>query len=530
MATSAVRDRIIVPVVVNPAPLGINLNNDNGWIAVSSIAQTSQLKNKVIVGDWIERINYTHVKGLKPCEVVDILQDCKDNGSPFTIFFLRRKKDPPASAGSNAMTRASDVELITPPAKRLKETSGNQPVAKLPAAVTVAPTPQVTVTAQAEGTENRRVASRLPAVATATPTPPQSTTATQFGSRNQHVSVLPAAVTAATMPPAESAASQPPQPSYMKATELRQVLSNDKKTRPRPYVKETLVRAYELHVASRMMQDMLEKDENAKKNACLVEHYTETIQTMQKESQDILAIPEELLHTWEFNLLKLIKYIIATNEPSVSRCKTDSSLNKWMQKQRGRRNSLDAGNKDSLGKGGLKTLHFDIAILDRLGFVWKARDTKYFDDYFQEISAFKQEHGHVRVPRILPDSNLGEWVHRMRNEYDEFNHGKKVPSLNPERIDMLNELGFIWKIRHGRPKKGDARFRLRRRGDAGTSAEKQDEKQSTEETSADARDSRGGNNTTEPDAPAQENAAQAQAGTKRDNTDLNERVSTSTWL
>lgn len=38
-------------------------------------------------------------------------------------------------------------------------------------------------------------------------------------------------------------------------------------------------------------------------------------------------------------------------------------------------------------------------------------------------------------------------------------------SLNPERIAAMDELGFVWKIRHGRPKKGDARFRLRRKGD-----------------------------------------------------------------
>jgi len=40
--------------------------------------------------------------------------------------------------------------------------------------------------------------------------------------------------------------------------------------------------------------------------------------------------------------------------------------------------------------------------------------------------------------------------------------GKEVFNLNVERIAELDAPGMVWKVRYGRPKKGDDRYRLRR--------------------------------------------------------------------
>lgn len=481
-AASAVQDRVIVPVVADPAALGIILaGTESGFTEVRSIEATSQLKDAVVVGDYVDRINDTPVRGLKTNVIGYILKECIENNSQFTICFLRKQQGAAAATSSKETTRAVESELITPPAKRLKETPVN---------------PQETL---------------VPAVATATPTPQaKATTTPQTCSR------------------------------HVKAIELRQLISDDRTSRSRPYVKETLARAYELHISSRMMKEMLEKDENAKKNACLVEHFEETIRNMQKESQAILDIPEDLFHAWELHFLHLIKYTINTGETSVKKCKGDDKLNKWMQVQRQKRNRLENGNKEGLGKRGVQALQEEIAVLNRIGFAWKGRETKSFDDYFLELQAYKEMHGNVKVPKLLPDSNLGEWVSRMRREYDDFSKGMKVAALNPERIAALNELGMIWKIRHGRPRKGDARFRLRRKSASGSDISgKEDAEERVigdspvmQEAASVGRDEAKGKlrASEAATAAAASSATQGSSISERDVTDLDREISGSTWL
>jgi len=56
---------------------------------------------------------------------------------------------------------------------------------------------------------------------------------------------------------------------------------------------------------------------------------------------------------------------------------------------------------------------------------------------------------------------LGEWVAKIRKEYDDLQHGKRVPNLTPERIAEMNDVSFVWRVRGPRPRKGDPNFRLR---------------------------------------------------------------------
>lgn len=49
-----------------------------------------------------------------------------------------------------------------------------------------------------------------------------------------------------------------------------------------------------------------------------------------------------------------------------------------------------------------------------------------------------------------------------RKGYEAFHQNRKPRNgykLSQERIDKLDSIGFVWKLRHGRPKKGDAKFR-----------------------------------------------------------------------
>ena len=57
---------------------------------------------------------------------------------------------------------------------------------------------------------------------------------------------------------------------------------------------------------------------------------------------------------------------------------------------------------------------------------------------YGELCKYVEENGHAVVPQI--DPQLGAWVMNQR-------HYKNTGELSQERIDLLNEIGFVWKIR-----------------------------------------------------------------------------------
>mmetsp|Transcript_35323 Transcript_35323/g.85675 ORF Transcript_35323/g.85675 Transcript_35323/m.85675 type:complete len:423 (-) Transcript_35323:753-2021(-) len=83
------------------------------------------------------------------------------------------------------------------------------------------------------------------------------------------------------------------------------------------------------------------------------------------------------------------------------------------------------------------------------GFLWLEREElvdaaaaararasqRQWDDSIDQLLAFKEEHGHCRVPVSFP--GLGRWVHRQRVL---FRKGK----LNEDRKQQLEAIGFVW--------------------------------------------------------------------------------------
>ena len=62
--------------------------------------------------------------------------------------------------------------------------------------------------------------------------------------------------------------------------------------------------------------------------------------------------------------------------------------------------------------------------LHDLGFVFAMTEKSpylKFDQWVERLRAFKEEHGHTRVPHDFPeDPGLSAWVHRQRNEYRKY--------------------------------------------------------------------------------------------------------------
>ena len=77
--------------------------------------------------------------------------------------------------------------------------------------------------------------------------------------------------------------------------------------------------------------------------------------------------------------------------------------------------------------------------LEKLGFDWDPLETAWMEG-FQHLKSFKKREGHCLVPvaHIEEDYPLGRWVNRQRTAKG------RMP---PEHRQLLDELGFAWRVR-----------------------------------------------------------------------------------
>ena len=133
---------------------------------------------------------------------------------------------------------------------------------------------------------------------------------------------------------------------------------------------------------------------------------------------------------WEkrFNELEAFTKEHGHCNPSV-RSKTHARLAHWVMAQRHRRK-----------KGILSEER--IRRLDELGFIWDYA-AFVWEERFSELEAFREEHGHCKVPTLSKaHAALGGWI---RTQRERRNQG----TLSEERLGRLIRLGFVWDGRQG---------------------------------------------------------------------------------
>ena len=106
----------------------------------------------------------------------------------------------------------------------------------------------------------------------------------------------------------------------------------------------------------------------------------------------------------------------------------DQSLANWVQKQRKHHVNDD------------KERQLRQELLDEIGFVWNVDRIKKWHQQYEKLVDFKRKNGHCYVTqRSKGDENFGCWISRQRCLLIK----KK---LRPDRKELLDELGFIWKV------------------------------------------------------------------------------------
>ncbi|OEU07253.1 hypothetical protein FRACYDRAFT_197864 [Fragilariopsis cylindrus CCMP1102] len=103
----------------------------------------------------------------------------------------------------------------------------------------------------------------------------------------------------------------------------------------------------------------------------------------------------------------------------------DPKLGNWVSTQRRYHNN------DMIGEN-------RVDLLNSVGFVWETYKTLPWDEMFQRLVRYKEEHHTTIVPdRYEKDPKLGRWVSHQRTYYNK----KGIPV---ERVKRLDSIGFVW--------------------------------------------------------------------------------------
>jgi hypothetical protein len=92
--------------------------------------------------------------------------------------------------------------------------------------------------------------------------------------------------------------------------------------------------------------------------------------------------------------------------------------------------------------------------LEELGFKWRGTGNRrlcpaqeaMWQAQYQNLVEYRIKNGHCNVPRKHP--LLGDWVDRQRRRFDN-------QELATDRVDLLNKVGFVWRVGQGRSRSVD---------------------------------------------------------------------------
>lgn len=75
---------------------------------------------------------------------------------------------------------------------------------------------------------------------------------------------------------------------------------------------------------------------------------------------------------------------------------------------------------------------------------WKSFHQRQWEQRFQELIAYKNEHGDCCVPiNYAKNKKLANWVSNCRKQY-RLRKAGEANNMSQERIDQLNAIGFVW--------------------------------------------------------------------------------------
>ena len=85
-----------------------------------------------------------------------------------------------------------------------------------------------------------------------------------------------------------------------------------------------------------------------------------------------------------------------------------------------------------------------VSQLEAIGFQWSHFVPVPWERRYDDLIAYKAEYGDCNVPRnFKSDPVLARWVNEQRRAYSKFQN-KQKSQMNQQRIDALENIGFVW--------------------------------------------------------------------------------------
>lgn len=140
---------------------------------------------------------------------------------------------------------------------------------------------------------------------------------------------------------------------------------------------------------------------------------------------------------WDARFQELVSYKNKHDDLCPPQNDEYSELYTWVFVQRRMYSMKLAGKPNSMTENRIKAL-------ESIGFVFSVHE-ELWNQRFAELKQYRRDFGNCMVPKIFANKVLAKWVGIQRSQYKYLQDGR-VSHLTQERIDQLEEIGFVWNV------------------------------------------------------------------------------------
>jgi superfamily II DNA or RNA helicase len=164
---------------------------------------------------------------------------------------------------------------------------------------------------------------------------------------------------------------------------------------------------------------------------------TVDLTTLQKSI--FIEIVEALGSFWHEMYGRLVAFFKTYGHSDVPQHYEDKQLANWVKKLRARKARLSLDWVRKLRARRTRLGSDQIALLDKLNFVWDPNDVKW-NEMYKQLAAYHSENGHSNIPETHENRKLYRWCAVQRRE----------AYLTPERKAFLDKLSSQWRKMEGK--------------------------------------------------------------------------------
>jgi hypothetical protein len=168
-------------------------------------------------------------------------------------------------------------------------------------------------------------------------------------------------------------------------------------------------------------------------------------------NQVIAAKPSKIELRWKKRFQELVAYKLENGHANVPQSYKDKSLHAWVRTQREAKKDYDKGKVS-------KMTQERVDALESIGFQWvvghQPKDQQW-EDMFQALLRYKQQHGHTRVSQN-ENKQLYKWVlnQRARRRLLETHGEGKAKGMTWARVEKLQAIDFCFEASSNRRRTG----------------------------------------------------------------------------